>query len=649
MAIVTITPTSSDAATAALLHARTARIAAEEATESRDDAARIAEDTVNNYIYGILSSDPATRPDGSLIKDGDQYYNSTMKALRMRIDGAWQTVAMTVAASTLIAANNLADVSSVPSARANLGLGSAATRTAGVAGGVAELDNNGKLPGINHNVAAGGGLLTSANLADLANSATARLNLQLGSAATKVAGAANGVADLDSGGKVPVAQLPTNVSNGIAGLDANGRVPGAQLNAGGANGVAQLDAGGVVPLSQLPASASNPTTLSKSADYTTVSGDQGKVVAVTTGSSTDVNITLVGANTAGDGSTMIIQKVDTGTKRVIVKDSDTVTQIAWLSNQWDAVCFRSTGSAWSLFWHKISPRVEVFNANSTWTKPPFARLVFAECIGSGGGGGGGSRGAAAVSAFGGTGGGGGARMTEWFVAADLASSESVVVPAGGAAGNATSTASPGGPGGDGGATTFGTIPKVYAGGGKGGAGGQRGSPPTPVQSAAGGSWWDMAAAATFAFQGGPPAAIDGADGQSSLHGGASGGMSSISGAAGAGGSSLQGCGAGGAGGGFGFSGTVAQPAAAGGKRGSGAVGGGGAAGTSGSSPTAGSPGSGLGIGGGGGGSSALAGGAAGGAGGIGAGGGGGGGVNTAGFSGAGGAGGAGRATITTVF
>src|SRR5215470_17646223 len=42
-------------------------------------------------------------------------------------------------------------------------------------------------------------------------------------------GAANGVAQLDSGVKVPIAQLPAGTASGLATLDAGGKVTGAQL------------------------------------------------------------------------------------------------------------------------------------------------------------------------------------------------------------------------------------------------------------------------------------------------------------------------------------------------------------------------------------------------------------------------------------
>src|SRR5215831_2712894 len=42
-------------------------------------------------------------------------------------------------------------------------------------------------------------------------------------------GLANGYASLDSGIKVPVAQLPAGTASGVASLDSGGKVPAAQL------------------------------------------------------------------------------------------------------------------------------------------------------------------------------------------------------------------------------------------------------------------------------------------------------------------------------------------------------------------------------------------------------------------------------------
>lgn len=53
------------------------------------------------------------------------------------------------------------------------------------------------------------------NLSDLPNITVARTNLGLGSAATLTAGVANGAATLDSGGKVPTSQLPSSILGGV--------------------------------------------------------------------------------------------------------------------------------------------------------------------------------------------------------------------------------------------------------------------------------------------------------------------------------------------------------------------------------------------------------------------------------------------------
>src|SRR5262245_61347518 len=89
--------------------------------------------------------------------------------------------------------------------------------------------------------------------------------------------AALGVASLDAGGQVPLAQMPDlsatyiavtekGAANGVASLDSGTKVPTAQIpdlsatyiavtTKGVANGVASLDSSGKVPSTQLPASS----------------------------------------------------------------------------------------------------------------------------------------------------------------------------------------------------------------------------------------------------------------------------------------------------------------------------------------------------------------------------------------------------------
>ena len=64
-------------------------------------------------------------------------------------------------------------------------------------------------------------------------------------------GVANGIATLDSNGKVLNAQLKLGEPSGIATLDSSGKVPNSQLRLGDANGIATLDNSGHVVHSQL--------------------------------------------------------------------------------------------------------------------------------------------------------------------------------------------------------------------------------------------------------------------------------------------------------------------------------------------------------------------------------------------------------------
>jgi hypothetical protein len=74
--------------------------------------------------------------------------------------------------------------------------------------------------------------------------------------------------------------------------------------------------------------------------------DTGKVLAVTTGSIADVTIILHDPVDCGDGAIMFIQKFDSGTRNVIVKDADGATVLITFSTQWQLVKYRSDGQRW---------------------------------------------------------------------------------------------------------------------------------------------------------------------------------------------------------------------------------------------------------------------------------------------------------------
>tara|TARA_R110001606_G_scaffold25022_2_gene81997 strand:- start:228 stop:1217 length:990 start_codon:yes stop_codon:yes gene_type:complete len=88
-------------------------------------AAEAALDAFQAVYLGAQATDPTTDLNGNALTTGDWYFNTTTNVVKVYNGSAWQ-VASFSAAGLLEASNNLSDVSSVTTARTNLGLGTAA-------------------------------------------------------------------------------------------------------------------------------------------------------------------------------------------------------------------------------------------------------------------------------------------------------------------------------------------------------------------------------------------------------------------------------------------------------------------------------------------------------------------------------------------
>jgi hypothetical protein len=213
------------------------------------------------------------------------------------------------------------------------------------------------------------------------------------------------------------------------------------------------------------------STTAKTTTYGVVAGDRGKLIDCTSGT---FSLTLLAATTAGDGFAFAVRNSGTGTITIDPNSSELIdgaTTITLAAGE-SCLCV-CNGSAWKTVGRTSATAIDVqtFNSNNNWIKPVKGTVALVEVWGAGGSGcrsGGGGRAAG--------GGGGGGYAAKVFFLANLASTVTVTVGAGGAA-RSSGTAL----GQNGGNTTFGSLR------GLGGGGGLYGGLDSPTGSAGGGA------------------------------------------------------------------------------------------------------------------------------------------------------------------
>ncbi len=104
----------------------TASASSATASEAAKDAALSALDNFQDQYLGDFATDPTTDNDGDPLQAGMLYFNTTDDVMKVYTGSAW-VAAYASLSGALLTSNNLSDLVNVPAARANLGLGTAAT------------------------------------------------------------------------------------------------------------------------------------------------------------------------------------------------------------------------------------------------------------------------------------------------------------------------------------------------------------------------------------------------------------------------------------------------------------------------------------------------------------------------------------------